>query len=286
MLKIIMDALQTGQLHWQLQLNPGYLRAFDFDRQGDTPAKAFAIRGDTENWQAIYELPDLEELVMLCPTKAQVAALARVPRLRRLQITLIRVADIEVLGKLTELEELALISVSGFSDLSPLKKLTKLRSLYIEHLRRVTDFSAIGALGGLKFLCISGSLSANQSIDDLNFLGELSQLEALCLRLTTCKALYPMFGSALKLKGLQEVFLGRTDFPLEEYAFWEVNFPNLPGAKQALAKKLDASDNLYFLGKGSGRVKEGSKNAKEKLAALQEKYEAIKAGIIAGRTLP
>lgn len=273
---------QIVHKYWQMTLCPGFVTVFDPDNYRGTPIKAIAFRKDTQNWQAIFEQPELEELVIHSPNREQLAALARLPQLKRLHLILARVKDIAFLGELGQLEELALTLVSGFSDLSPLAKLTHLRSLYIEYLRGVTDFSALAGLTGLRFLSIDGSLDAKQSIDSFDFLAGLSALEVFCAHHVSCKAPYPMFAAALQLENLQEVHLGRSAFPLEEYAFWEIHFPDVPGSRHELAMKLDGSDNLYFLGKGSGRVSKGSKNAEPKIAEFERKYQAIKAKVLEG----
>lgn len=280
---LLQNALQNGQKHWQMNLNPGYVTDFDLNNFGDEPIKAIAFRCDTVSWQGIFDLPELEELTIHSPKKEHLAALAKATQLKRLHLILARVKDLDFLSELTQLEELVLTFVSGFSDLSPLAWLPNLRALHTEFLRGVSDFGALAGAKNLRFLSISGSLDNNQNIANFDFLGEMESLEVLCLCGLTCKAPYPMFASALKLKNFQEIHLDRSDFPLEEYAFWEVHFPSILGTKQKLSVQLDSSDNLYLLGKGSGRVSKNSKNAQQKLAEFEQKYEGVKMRILADK---
>lgn len=278
---LLQNALQNGQKHWQMNLNPGYVTDFDLNNFDGKPIKAIAFRNDTVGWQRIFDLSELEELTIHSPSKEHLAALAKATQLKRLHLILARVRDLDFLSELTQLEELVLTFVSGFSDLSPLAKLPNLRSLHTEFLRGVTDFGTLAGAKNLRFLSIFGSLDSKQSVANFDFLGEMQSLELLCLGEITCKAPYPMFDSVLKIKNLQEIHLDRSDFALEEYAFWEVHFPNILGTKQSLAVQLDSSDNLYLLGKGSGRVGKNSKNAEQKLADFGQKYEAIRKRVLA-----
>lgn len=222
------------------------------------------------------KLPNLEELILYHPTREQVEAVIHLPKLKRLHIIKVQLKNIDFLKELRELEELKMVYVSGFSDLSPIGNLSKLKSLYIQNFRRISDFSSISSLRNLEYLAINGTFDWKQPIENFNFLSELENLEYFSVWLINCKARFPLFLPALKLKKLKRVMLSRNEFSLEDYVFWEKYFPNVEGTKVELAKKLDSSDNLYFLGKGDGYVNANSKNAEQKIDTYKKRYEEIR----------
>lgn len=261
--------------YWHTIEDNSFVDCFEKNEANPNTKKA-EISADTKNWQIIFKFSNLEELILYYPTREQVEALTHLPKLKRLHIIKVQLKNIEFLEELKELEELKMVYVSGFSDLSPIENLQKLKSLYIQNFRRISDFSAISSLKSLQYLSINGTVDWKQPIENFDFLGSLENLEYFSVWLINCKGEFPVFLTALKLKKLKNVMLSRNEFFLEDYVFWEKYFPNVKGTKVELAKKLDSSDNLYFLGKGDGYVKEGSKNATHKLAEYQKRYEEIK----------
>ena len=266
---------KESAIYWHTIKDNSFVECFKNNEVNINTKKAEVSTG-TKNWQIILKLPNLEELILYHPTREQVEAVMYLPKLKRLHIIKVQLKNIEFLKELSELEELKMVYVSGFSDLSPIGNLQKLKSLYIQNFRRISDFSAIASLKNLEYLAINGTFDWKQPIENFNFLSELENLEFFSLWLINCKAEFPLFRSALKLKKLKGVMLSRNEFSLEDYVFWETHFPNVNGTKVELAKKLDSTDHLYFLGKGDRYVNANSKNAQEKIAFYTRRYEEIK----------
>lgn len=183
-----------------------------------------------------FETSQFRRAYLYHPTREQVEAVIHLPKLKRLHIIKVQLKNIDFLKELRELEELKMVYVSGFSDLSPIGNLSKLKSLYIQNFRRISDFSSISSLRNLECLAINGTFDWKQSIENFNFLSELRNLEYFSVWLINCKAKFPLFLPALKLKKLKNVMLSRNEFSLEDYMFWERYFPNVKGTKVELAK--------------------------------------------------
>ncbi|MBF0715801.1 leucine-rich repeat domain-containing protein [Gemelliphila palaticanis] len=264
-----------ASLYFHRIKDDSYIKCFENNEANPNTKKA-EITANTPNWQIILKFPNLEELILDHPTREQVEAVIHLPKLKRLHIIKVQLKNIEFLKELRELEELKMVYISGFSDLSPIENLSKLKSLYIQNFRRISDFSSISSLKSLKYLSINGTFDWKQAIKNFDFLGSLENLEYFSVWLINCKDKFPLFRSDLKLKKLKNVMLSRNEFSLEDYVFWETYFPNVKGTKVELAKKLDSSDNLYFLGKGDGYVNANNKNSEEKINAYKKRYEKIK----------
>lgn len=189
--------------YWHRIKDTSFIQCFE-NNEVNSKVKKAEITRDTKNWEIIFKLPNLEELILDYPTRAQVEALIHLPQLKRLHITKVQLKNIEFLKTLTELEELKMVYVSGFSDLSPIESLQNLKSLYIQNFRRISDFSSIAALKTLQYFAINGTFDWKQPVENFDFLGELENLEYFSVWLINCKAEFPIFRSALKLKKLKK----------------------------------------------------------------------------------
>ena len=110
-------------------------------------------------------------------------------------------ADIQDLGQLKNLQVLSLEDNPGITDLSPLAGLTDLEGLYIPAKSNYTDFSPLAGMVHLKELIMMGSQSdGTNSIDSLDFLTNLKDLERLCISVRSCD-LSPIAG----LTSLKEI---------------------------------------------------------------------------------
>lgn len=274
------------------------------------------IGKNEENWEAIFTLPNLEELTLHEPSPAQLEAMSEIRTIKRLRITHARPKTIDFLARMTQVEELVLEYVSGFSDLTPLCGLKRLRALHIENLRRVVDFSGLAGLESLQSLTIFGTLDWKQPIQDFDFFAGLPALEALTLWQIITKAPYPALLSAQHLKRLKKLKLHRSYLATEEYALLEVALPGVEGAQwgpygvRADAeltlpsadvrahlprevieanhpevrihydgkRVIDDPNSLWFefTGKGAGRAKCGGAKADAKCEEFAEKYAEMK----------
>ena len=166
--------------------------------------------------------------------------------------------------------------VSGFCDLSPLRELKNLRSAYFENLRRVIDFSGLGGIASLRYLCINGTLDWDQPIVDFEFLKGLCGLEVLKLTWIKCKAPYPALLPLAALKNLKKISLYLYAFAMEEYALAQLICEGVEGAQMPLAVEFKDTGYVYFLGRGSGYTKIGAKNELKRRAEFEQKFEACK----------
>ncbi|WP_298022496.1 hypothetical protein [uncultured Campylobacter sp.] len=234
------------------------------------------IGANTPFWEQIFECGDLQELTLHLPSKEQITALRRLRQLKRLRITRVQVKNIDFLAELPLLQELVLEYVSGFCDLSPLRELKNLRSAYFENLRRVIDFSGLGGIASLRYLCINGTLDWDQPIVDFEFLKGLCGLEVLKLTWIKCKAPYPALLPLAALKNLKKISLYLYAFAMEEYALAQLICEGVEGAQMPLAVEFKDTGYVYFLGRGSGYTKIGAKNELKRRAEFEQKFEACK----------
>lgn len=166
--------------HWSFLQEARY---FDDFATAAPDSTVVSLRRTDANWQRIAELPLLEEITVISPSKPQLDLIGRLGGLKRLRLGQVRQADVTSLADLAGLEELALISVSGPTSLAPLGRLPRLRALYVESMRSLSDWSGLTSAPGLTCLEIFGSPDKRQRIDDLAFLDGLPQLDYLQLAL-------------------------------------------------------------------------------------------------------
>jgi len=269
------DFLDREGDYWTIIPNrERYAFSADKEIKAKDSVKIMTLTKDDRCWKQVFDFPNLEELTLHMPSKEQVESLHKLPQITRLRITHLRTKTIDFLSNLINLEELVLEYVSGFSDLSPLRELKKVKSLHFENLRSVKNFEGLQGMSSLKYLHINGTLDWNQPIENFDFLEGLPNLEVFSLGWITCKSDFPAFISLLKLKNLKRIAIGRATLTTKEYAFLETALPNVEGASWELCWKYD--DWFDFLGKGAGRAKSTTANAKEKCDDFKAKYELLK----------
>jgi Leucine-rich repeat (LRR) protein len=186
------DFLNRTSDYWTIIPNRdryAFVANFKISNKDDVKILTISKNQDKENWEQVFDCPNLEELTLHNPSKEQIQAIRKLTNLKRLRVTFFRAADIEFIADLFNLEELVLEYVSGFSDLTPLSKLTKLKSLLCENLRRVSNFDGLKGIKSLRYLQIDGTLDWNQPIKNFNFLEGIENLEVLCK--------YPIFRTVL-----------------------------------------------------------------------------------------
>ncbi len=233
---------------------------------------SLTLTGKDTHWERAKELPDLVELTLHEPNPAQVAALADFPRLTALRITHARPKHLDMLEGLVHLRELTLEYVSGFSDLGPVGRLPSLTALHLENLRRVSDFSGLGASTSLRYLAIFGTLDWNQPVSSFDFLRGMERLEHLRLGFgVRAPAASPVFASLLGHPALRRLEIGMATLPLEEYAWLEARLPHVQGAVRAAV----SPDGSILLGKGQRMLSGAAEHSPAKRAQHEEKYRAL-----------
>lgn len=265
---------RTGD-YWTIVPNrERYAYAADVDIKNKEAVKILTISKHHDNWEQVFDCPNLEELTLHDPSKQQVQAIRKLTQLKRLRVTFFRATDIEFIGDLQNLEELILEYVSGFSDLTPLLRLTKLKSLHLENLRRVSNFDGLSGLESLRYLHIDGTLDWNQPIENFEFVKELPNLEVFSLGFVINKTEYPAFLPLLRLKKLKKIKIVRDTFKSNEFAFLKVALPGVEGCNWDLF--WDTGDRFSFLGKRAGFVYKNNPLLTEKCNEFEQTFNKLK----------
>lgn len=197
-----------------------------------TGATCVIISRDTKNWQRLFEMSALEELILERPDQEQIDSLGKLSSLKRLRISYSRSKSLDAIGSLQNLEELHLENTSGLEDISLLCRLPDLRALMLHTLGRVSDFSALGSAGNLRYLNIAGTFDQKQKVTDLSWLHSLHQLEVLLLsdvRIEKPESIRSGLAGPLALRSL---ILDSNAFNLEGLAWIEANHPDVNGARR------------------------------------------------------
>lgn len=254
--------------------------AYVLPEAGDlSETKIATIGAKIEYSERILECENLEELTLHEPSAQQISQITKCDkfsRLKRLRISFARVKDIEFIANFSELNELVLEYVSGFSDLSPLASLPNLTALHFENLRRVSDFSPLGRCKNLRYFCINGTLDWSQPIDNLEFVRDMRDLEALWLSLVRCDADFPVFASFLDAKNLKRIRIHPGSFSAQDFAFLAVALAYVQGSQMPLEVVFD-DGHVSFLGKKSGYTHLSHKTSDVKRAEFAHKFERYKA---------
>ena len=308
------DFLNRDFGHWHFVPNVERHKYWLSENTDDATVTHITIGKPIGDWQRVFDMPLLEELTLHEPTADQIVGLGRLKQLKRLRITHARPKTLEVLAELPLVSELVLEYVSGFSDISPVGQMPALRALHIENLRRVRDFSPLKQASGLRYLSIHGTFDWKQTIDSIEFLSGLPQLEVLSLGSVPAvdAAKVPTLLEALtELKFLS---INSNQMPVETFAEIEVRFPHIEGTVQEAvtvnwqgATPLPAGDPrltlelaelklnhpeivieddgrrllaseygpYFFLGKGRGMVMRTTKGADERARRALAEYQGL-----------
>lgn len=308
------DVLNRSDEYWTISPNRERWSCHfpDLSQAADDTSRLTITKND-KNWQRVKQLEQLVELTLHEPAPSQLAALDELPKLTALRISHARPKTLEMLEGQTALRELVLEYVSGVDDLRPIGNLPALTSLHMENLRRVSDFSPLGASKSLRYLSIFGTLDWSQPVESFDFLGAIKSLEFLKLGFgVRVPNKSPLFASLLELNKLSQLEIGMGTLPLEEFAWLEAMLPQVEGAVRPAFvqfggkdRKLDAQDyrsklplnefqrftGLYIdengnryekvpyqamlLGKGQRNISGTDKRVAEKCRLHEEKYQQM-----------
>ncbi|MFT6443277.1 MAG: hypothetical protein ACJASM_002837 [Salibacteraceae bacterium] len=244
-------------------------------------ARVVTVNKDDNHWKQVFDLPNLKELTLHEPSKAQVESIKELKNLKRLRLSHFRAKDIEFINELLNIEELVFEYVSGFSDLSPLRNLTKLKSLHLENLRKVANFDGLSGLSSLRYLHLDGTLDWSQPIVDFEFLKGLPNLEVFALGFVKVLKEYPAFVPILELQNLKRIKIGLGTLQAKEYAFIQVAKPKVQcgahGKDMPWTPISDWGESEFMpLGKGKRSFSKDHKNAKTKCIQLETDFEKFK----------
>lgn len=212
------DLLLRDLGHWNIVPNGERHRYAVADVAMARSARILTVTRDTENWERLSTLPNLEELTLHNPSPAQVDYVSTLWRLKRLRITHARPNSLAPLARLAHVRELVLEYVSGVDDLAPLAEMAGLRSLHLELLRKVKDFSGLSKARNLEYLSLSGGLDFVQPVGDLGFLSRFSDLQV--LRLSNVRVPKEGLGEASwrPPEALRHVGIDANALPLHDFA--------------------------------------------------------------------
>ncbi|MBO0755200.1 MAG: hypothetical protein J2P54_05035 [Bradyrhizobiaceae bacterium] len=280
------------------------------------------ITRNDRNWQKAREFPKLVELTLHEPNQSQLAALADFRGLRALRITHARPKTLDMIAGLRNLRELVLEYVSAVSDLGPVGRLPSLTALHLENLRRVSNFSGLGASKSLRYVAISGTLDWDQPVESFDFLHDMENLEHLNLGVGVRVPKTPaVFRSLVGHKKMARLKIGMGTLPLDEFAWLEAKLPHIDGTVRpafvrfgGCSRPIHAEDyrakltleefqrlprvfigedgnryemipyQAYLLGKGQRVVYGTDEHVAAKCAEHEEKYRALIAGVMANRS--
>lgn len=276
------DLLDREEDYWTIVPNiDRYSYSADEIIDDKENARVVTVNKDDNNWKQIFDLPNLEELTLHEPSKAQVKSIKELKNLKRLRLSHFRAKDIEFINELVNIEELVFEYVSEFSDLSPLRNLTRLKSLHLENLRRVANFEGLSGLSSLRYLHLDGTLDWSQPIENFEFLKGLPNLEVFALGFVKVLKEYPAFVPILELQNLKRIKIGLSTLQTKEYAFIQVARPNVQcgahGKHMPWSPFSDWGESEFMpLGKGKRSFSKDHKDAKAKCTQLETDFEKFK----------
>jgi len=219
--------------HWSF-LEWRRLRVHTIDRltgKNHLDKRAAHVYGHSENWHAILDMPNLEELHLHYPTHEQWDTLSRLTSLKRLSLDSYRPKDLSVISPLSNLEELQLSAISGVTCLEHLGELKKLRAFSSYMLRGVKNFDGLSSAHNLRYINIDSSFDLPQKIESFDFLYALKNIEYLslgCVRiLETTHAALPI----THCKKLKRLHTARNNFYLDDFALIEMGCQGVQGAQ-------------------------------------------------------
>jgi len=208
------------------------VRAHNIDRlaaKNRLNKRAAFVRGKSEHWPAILDMPHLEELHLHCPTAEQWQAVSNLTTLKRLSIDSYRPEDISILSPLVNLEELNLKAISGFTSLEPISDLKNLKAFSSYMLRGVKDFHGLSGAKNIRYLNITSSFDFKQPIENLDFLYGLENIKYILLDsvriLQKTQAALPL----TQCKKLKNFITPRNSFYLDDFALIEMGCQDAHG---------------------------------------------------------
>lgn len=185
-------------------------------------ARSLAVHSETPNLACLGEFTELERLMAReIPPRIIEPALAAMPRLRDLNIFGTRMESFAPLADLP-LRRLNLTWAHKADSIAPLARLDQLETLVIGDMKRVSDFSPLGALSSLVALHIETGMWSDQKVDSLAFLRRLPQLRE--FRMHYLKLGDGDLSPICALKNLERLSLP-TKYPVREYARLSVCLP-------------------------------------------------------------
>jgi len=243
------DFLMRDLGHWNFTENRHRWNSY-FDDLENVPANAetVTINSDTKNWKILPTLTSVVELTLHEAKREHLQPIKLPPNIKRLRITHARPQDINFIAAADQIEELILEYVSGFNDLTPITHLPNLRAVHFENLRGMRDYSPLGKAPKLKcfehlgIVCVKGE----QPLNTLTTLSTHKHLKSLSVQSTV--------------------------FTLEEFAWLFAATPNVTQGHNKLS--ITVRDYITFLGRGERRIKANTKNAPDKVAQHEARYNA------------
>lgn len=224
------DHLDRSLGHWEMTPNADRFNFHfkDLD-EAERSIEVLTITKWDANWKKVNEFQNLIELTIHEANQEMLGFEYSIHSVRRLRITHARPKTLEILRCFPNVEELVLEYVSSVKDLSHLKYLEKLKALHIENVRSVRDFSGIGGVPTLEYLYLDGTFDWSQPVNDLDFLRKLKKLEFLKTENIKLLCEPPSFDPLKYLTSLKKVDICVYRIALEDCAYIEANFSNIPG---------------------------------------------------------
>ena len=267
------DFLMRDLGHWNFTENRHRWSSY-FDDLENVPANAetVTINSDTKNWKHLPALTSVDELTLHEAKREHLQSIKLPPNIKRLRITHARPQDINFIAEADQIEELILEYVSGFNDLTPITHLPNLRAVHFENLRGMRDYSPLGKAPKLQNVSIYGTTDWYQPVNDFSFVNKLKCLEHLGIVCVKGEQPLNTLTTLSTHKHLKSLSVQSTVFTLEEFAWLFAATPNATQGHNKLS--ITVRDYITFLGRGERRIKASAKNAPDKVAQHQARYNA------------
>jgi hypothetical protein len=258
------------------EITPGTRLTLGWDADADTKKNIAA-------W--VEALPKLQQLSGVCAwthvTPALFEALCTLRGLTHLQIKWSNLEKLDAIAGLRKLTHLHIGSSTRVESIEPLCEVGSLQYLAIENFKRITDFSPLARLTGLRELRIVGSMWTRQAVESVEPLATMTWLEELWVDTSNTKSIRPLE----RLQNLRFLAIsGRRT--VEEYAWlagrlprtrcqWFEPFLDLSAKGFGACRKCKQQTMVMVTGKGKPTLCRSCDEAK--LARHVQQFEDLRA---------
>lgn len=147
--------------------------------------ESLRFRREKQSHRGLSRFTRLRQLLAFCVNQEVLEEIADLPQLETLYISELTATNLHCLGKCRNLRHLIIKTGTKIPSLAWVEELPALNSLLLEHLKLVTDITAVQSLSTLTAFGFEGSIWTTQRVDSFQPIVSLQRLEALFL--TNCR---------------------------------------------------------------------------------------------------